>query len=100
MKENALSHLVDNYLRDLEGKRIAWRLNVAGSATQRGGVPDYLICYRGNFVAVELKRPNGTYGVTKRQAAHMQRIVDAGGYATKIESVEQLDTFLKKISPR
>ena len=100
MKENALSHLIDNYLRDLEGKRIAWRLNVAGSAGQRGGVPDFLICYKGWFVAIELKRPDGTYGVTKRQGAHMRRIEAAGGYTAKIESVEELDTFLKKISPR
>ena len=100
MKENALSKLIDNYLRVLESRRIAWRLNVAGSATQRGGVPDFLICYKGHFVAIELKQPDGTYDVTKRQAAHMKRIESAGGYTKKIESVRELDEFLKKISPR
>jgi hypothetical protein len=69
-----------------------WYLNVVGGGTQTAGVPDLLICKNGKFVAVELKRPKGSYRVSSIQRAQLERISRAGGVAVVINC---FDDFLK-----
>lgn len=47
------------------------------------GTPDFLVCYRGMFVAIECKA--GGNKPTALQEAAMQRIRDAGGMALVID---------------
>jgi hypothetical protein len=47
------------------------------------GTPDFLICYRGMFVAIECKA--GGNKPTALQEAALQRIRDAGGMALVID---------------
>lgn len=47
------------------------------------GTPDFLICYRGMFVAIECKA-NGNKPTALQEAA-LQRIRDAGGMALVID---------------
>lgn len=60
---------------------------IKATSDQAAGTPDLLICYRGCFVAMELKRPG--LGPTKLQAYRMAEIVEAGGYAFCIHSAEE-----------
>jgi len=52
-------------------------------------VPDLIGCVYGAFVAIEVKRPDSSYGVTERQAANIERIQQAGGIAFVARSVEE-----------
>ena len=63
-----------------------------GQADQVRGLPDLIGCYRGYFVAMEVKKPGGH--ATDLQAFTMQRIRTAGGYAAVIHSVEEALDFL------
>ena len=53
------------------------------------GVPDLIGCVEGRFVALEVKRPDTSYGVTERQEANIKRIRDAEGIAAVVTSVEE-----------
>ena len=57
------------------------------------GTPDFLVCYRGAFAAIECKA--GKNKPTALQEAAMQRIRDAGGLALVIDetNVDQLKEF-------
>lgn len=58
------------------------------------GVPDLIGCVHGRFCAIEVKRPDTSYGVTERQQANIDRINKAGGVAfvarSEQEAIEQL----------
>lgn len=62
------------------------------------GVPDFLICIKGRFIAVEAKA--GTNKPTALQVSNMKRIEDAGGLSIVINehNVDQLETILRGIS--
>jgi hypothetical protein len=59
------------------------------------GIPDFLICIKGRFIAVEAKA--GTNKPTALQLSNMQRIRDAGGSAIVIneQNVDQLINYLE-----
>lgn len=53
-----------------------------GSGYGNAGVPDFLICHKGRFIAVEAKA--GTNKPTALQEAHLARIAATGGIALVI----------------
>ena len=61
------------------------------------GTPDFLVCYRCQFLAIETKANGGK--PTALQEATMQRIRDAGGRVLVIDetNVETLRITLKEI---
>jgi Holliday junction resolvase len=60
--------------------RGAWVVTTTGVSL--AGCPDLIACYRGRFVALEVKREhNGRYGVTKKQQLEVNRLQLAGAYA-------------------
>jgi hypothetical protein len=54
------------------------------------GIPDFICCYRGMFIAIETKAPGNLKGVTPNQ----QRVIDAikshGGLAVVVDSLDSL----------
>ena len=48
-----------------------------GTGYGQSGVPDFLICHKGRFIAVEAKAGKGK--TTLLQEAHLERIQTAGG---------------------
>lgn len=76
--------MTENDLRDKVSKWLKkqpdlWFLKVAGNRFQRPGVPDFLLCVRGAFGAIELKAPNGRGKVTELQKLELNHIQIAGG---------------------
>lgn len=64
----------------------AWVYTTHGEPMGRVGAPDMLVCYRGRFIAVEVKRANGVpTAAQNRQLAHIRT---AGGQAIVARSVE------------
>lgn len=58
-------------------ERGAWFLKTWGGGFQRSGIPDLLICYKGSFIAIELKAEKGV--VSALQDRELRLIRDAGG---------------------
>lgn len=92
MAESNLAKQVDLYLKSLGED--CWFFNVQGGASQKAGVPDRIVCYNGEFIALELKRPDGKGTVSPRQKIEMQKIDRAGGYTRVIETLEELEDLI------
>jgi hypothetical protein len=66
----------------------SWWMKVHGGPYQIAGVPDLLGCVEGNFIALEVKMPDGD-PPTKIQKQQMKRIKRAEGYACVVTSEEE-----------
>ncbi len=73
-------------LRDRRG--IPVRFGKVGSADILGVAPD------GKFLAIEVKRPGGSWGVQPAQEAFLQEITRRGGYAGVATCLEDVDSIL------
>lgn len=58
--------------------------------------PDFLVCYKGIFVGIELKRDENT-SARAGQLLCMKDIQESGGVVAIIGSMEQLKNFFKKL---
>ncbi len=60
------------------------------------GVPDIICCYKGRFIALEVKAPDGK--PTALQEATINRIREAGGVAEVVRSVEEVKEIITKFT--
>ncbi len=60
--------------------------------------PDVIGCSRGRMLALEVKRPIGSYGLTTRQAVELRRWNHAGAIAGVVTSVDDVIELLVKHS--
>lgn len=93
-QETKFAHKIDDLLKSYEG---LWFLNTYGNAVQRAGIPDRIICYKGKFIAIELKRPDGKGRESKRQEIEGFKILNANGIYAVVDSIEQLKSILQKV---
>lgn len=91
------SQLRDKCAKYLKSVNNLWFMKVYGNGVQKGGVPDFLICYKGRFIGVELKKPVDSYGITDRQRIELKKIKLAGGLGYSIVSVEELKEIIENI---
>lgn len=61
-----------------------WFMPVTGGYN-RSGVPDFILCHRGAFIAVEAKSKHTSHGVTALQQLNMEQINKAGGISIVID---------------
>lgn len=54
------------------------------------GVPDIIVCARGQFIGVECKAPGKANNTTHNQDDHIRRIVGAGGLAFVATSLDDV----------
>lgn len=95
--ETMFANKVDEYLKTLKKEGTLWFLNVYGNAVQRPGIPDRIICYKGNFVAIELKREDGTGEESKRQGIERTLITRAGGISIVADNLDTIKSLFEKI---
>jgi len=50
-----------------------------GGGFTKAGIPDILCCYKGRFIAIEVKAPNGK--ASELQLFNLKKIEEAGGKA-------------------
>lgn len=62
----------------------------------RNGIPDLLVCYKGRFIAFEIKSENGK--LTELQNYNLELIKEAGGEAYMIKSLSNLKLILTQIN--
>lgn len=56
----------------------------------KGGVPDIIVCYKGSFIAFEIKNPNGKGKLSELQKYNINKIIKAEGRAYVIEDFNEL----------
>lgn len=77
--------------------RGAYIVKVHVGAFGKRGTPDVLCCYKGRFVAFELKR-TAKDKPTDIQQRRIKQIKRAGGIALAISSIEEIEEVLHEIS--
>ena len=58
------------------------------------GIPDFVCCHEGRFLAIETKAPGKRANTSANQKARIAEIIAAGGTAVVIDDVEQLEGVL------
>jgi hypothetical protein len=91
------SDIQRDIIQYLHGRKDTYVLNVGGGASTARGTSDLLVCYKGRFVALEVKRPDGGYGLTKPQAMRQAQIRKAGGTAEVVASIEDVTALLSSL---
>ena len=72
-----------------------FKIQGGADSFQEIGIPDLLCCYRGRFVGAEAKMP-GNHPSAK-QAAVLDEIAEAGGYALVFTTVGEVSRLLATI---
>ena len=85
---------VKKQIRKLLDEAGAYYAMPIGTGYGNSGVPDFLICHRGRFIAVEAKAGNNK--PTALQELHMERIRNNGGTALVIneDNLQELKELL------
>ena len=65
----------------------------------QNGVPDLIVCYKGRFVALEVKRPVGGK-VSTLQQIQINSIIGAGGTARVVRSLDDAIEIINEIDAR
>jgi hypothetical protein len=60
------------------------------------GIPDFICCWAGRFLAIETKAPGKRSTVTANQQKNLDDIVQAQGDALVVDDVAQLVIFFSK----
>ena len=92
MNESKFSREVTMYLES-KGAIIN---NQTGSMFAKVGVSDLLVCYKGYFIALELKV--GNYQPDPLQISYLQKVRDAGGFGLILrDTIQELMVLLSCI---
>lgn len=81
-------------LAEMRGARV---IKVVGDpdSIQEVGISDFLICYRGLFVAMEVKQSGGR--VAPIQSRFLQSVRDAGGIGVVVQSATEAEAVFDEI---
>lgn len=66
-----------------------WYTKIHGHPMQKSGIPDYLLCVHGKFLALEFKIDRGSILITPLQQYELEKIFKAGGVAVVISRREK-----------
>lgn len=62
------------------------------------GIPDFVCCWNGRFLAIETKAPGKRGNTTPNQDRVLKEIRDHGGQAIVVDDVAQLQELFTKIA--
>lgn len=68
-------------------KRGCFGFKIHGGPTMMAGLPDLIFCYRGRFIALEIKTPDPSSQPSTIQRRRIKEIREAGGRAFVVRSV-------------
>ena len=63
----------------------------------KAGVPDIIACYKGRFIAIEVKTPKTKNNVSELQRYNIELIDKAGGKAIVAWDISGVEKFLKEL---
>ena len=91
MKEQDYQRKIVRYLEE-QGAYV-----VKVVAASKKGVPDIICCYKGNFIAIEVKTPFTRNDVTKLQDYNLDLVSEAGGISGVAVTVDDIKPFLRAL---
>lgn len=74
----------------------AWWCMPIGTGWGRSGIPDFLVAWRGEFIAIETKAPGKIKNTTTMQDRELDGIRAAGATAVVVDDVSQLHYIFEK----
>lgn len=89
MKESDLIKKISDYLKTVPNL-FYWKEH--GGMYGTAGIPDMIVCYRGRFIGFECKV--GKNKPTVLQAVTIKQIINAGGYAMVVRSVDEVKQII------
>lgn len=92
MKEQDIQRKIIKYLEGVG----AYVVKVV--ASNKSGTPDILACYRGIFLAVEVKRPETKTNVSELQEYNIKKIKEAGGVAIVSWDLDAVKAVVENIN--
>lgn len=91
MKETLLQRRIQKLIRSRGGYvHKNW-----GNMTSEPGIADLTVCYKGYYIAIEVKEEGNV--PSKAQGVHARQIWKAGGIACVVWTVEHVDQLLNAI---
>ena len=94
MKEKTITNQILKYLKS-EPECFAFKEH--GGIYGVSGIPDIICCYKGKFMAFEVKTTQGR--LSKLQEITIKRINESGGMAFKVTSLHEVKDVLKGVMP-
>lgn len=58
------------------------------------GIPDFICCWEGKFLAIETKAPGKIHNVTANQRNRIKEIRQAHGFALVVDNAKDLEDWL------
>ena len=92
MKEKIITNKILKYLKSKPG---CFAFKEHGGVYGVSGLPDIICCYKGKFIAFEVKTTQGK--LSKLQEVMLERINEAGGMAFKVTSLQEVKDILKGV---
>ena len=93
MLERDIVTAIKRYLASLGSDVFFWKEH--GSVYGTNGVPDIICCYKGRFLGLEVKLPTGA--LTELQKRAIEKINRAGGIASRVECVSDVQKIIAKV---
>ena len=93
MLERDVVATIKKYLASLGSDVFFWKEH--GGPYGTSGVPDIICCYKGRFLGLEVKLPNGK--LTELQKRAIEKINRAGGIACRVESVDDVKAVIARV---
>ena len=90
MRESDLIRKIGEYLKSVPNLYF-WKEHGGMYGTAR--IPDLIVCYKGRFIGLECKV--GKNKPTVLQAVTIKQIINAGGYATVVRTVEEVREIIR-----
>ena len=93
MKEKSIENSIKSYLKTVPCL-FYWKEH--GGMYGTAGIPDLIICYRGRFIALEVKTEIGK--PTVLQVMTIKKIKDAGGISTVVRGVAEVKIIIDAVT--
>ena len=85
MSEKNIVESIRRYLKTVKNL-FFWKEH--GGIYGTGGIPDIICCYKGRFIAFEVKQPGKKPTILQEQT--IREIIRCGGYALRVDNVSQV----------
>ena len=92
MLEKNITNKILKYLKTLDK---CYSFKEHGGSYGSAGIPDIICCYRGRFVAFEVKNEKGK--TTVLQDVNIRNIQKADGIAVVVRSLEEVKTVIESL---
>jgi len=85
---------VKDAIKKILNKNDIWYFMPAANGFGKVGVPDFICCWGGKFLAIEAKAKGKREYTTANQNIRIEEIRHADGWAIVVDDVKQLEEFI------